>query len=334
MRIVRPGGGSDLPTGGSEVFASVGVTGTLRPDSIRIVGAETLCQKRLPLRAVGLDSDGSIRPINDLSYKPSHGWAAEYAGYFSNLGSPGSAGESALSRRNRELAELSVFRWYAVAGDASGRISAPGFGSLKSPESILPLRTERLEFGEDSNGNRRALPPIVEGVFYPGGEDLGNTAAYTLYTDAFEIDADLGVVKFAHPVVGLSATGETLPAELYLTTAFPVRNSGASVYEHEVVEESLAGASHNTGPMVVTRPDMRRRVIETYNGNGAAVSDNRAAFRKEAKAHIATLRRQWEARAGREVRYAGIVPIEPDGSREIAWSVDKDLGAETVVRRV
>lgn len=35
---------------------------------------EAACVEHVPLEAVGFDADGTVKPIDDLSYKPSAGW--------------------------------------------------------------------------------------------------------------------------------------------------------------------------------------------------------------------------------------------------------------------
>lgn len=335
VQIVAQGVGRELPVGGSQIFASEGVTAALRPGSIKLVGGETWCQTRLPLRAVGLDADGSIRPINDLSYTPSHGWSQEYESHFGNLGDPDNPAESAISRRNRALALQTVFRWYALAGDAAGGVSVPGFGWLPTPDAILPLNNFRLEIGEDTFGAPRELPPLVEGVFYPLGEDLGVTTENTLYTDDYEIDCETGIVKFTNPVIKLSASGDTQPAELYVTTSFPIRNTQTGEYHREFIEERVAGSGESTNALVITRDDICRRIIESRNVNGNVVlRDNLHDFQREAKAQAAKRKVEFESQPSREIRYAGLVPLQPDGrTKEVIWSVDKDVGAQTIVRR-
>ena len=40
------------------------------PGALLLVGGPTVFQDDLPLEAVGIDLDGTIRPINELSYAP------------------------------------------------------------------------------------------------------------------------------------------------------------------------------------------------------------------------------------------------------------------------
>ena len=67
--IVQLGVGLDLPDGSYSMDAPA-FTNLQRPDSIILVGAPNRYQILLKLEAVGEDWDGSIRPINDLSYTP------------------------------------------------------------------------------------------------------------------------------------------------------------------------------------------------------------------------------------------------------------------------
>ncbi len=45
-----------------------------RPDVLKLVTAPIRYQDTWQLEAVGLDTDGEIKPIDDLSYKPANGW--------------------------------------------------------------------------------------------------------------------------------------------------------------------------------------------------------------------------------------------------------------------
>lgn len=67
--VVRPGLGDELPDGHiSNVSPSMVAPET--PDAVQVVGDPTRWEAFLELYAVGLEWDGSIRPINELSYAP------------------------------------------------------------------------------------------------------------------------------------------------------------------------------------------------------------------------------------------------------------------------
>lgn len=67
--IVRPGIGKDLPDGHIANFTP-SLTAPETPDAVEIVGDPTRYETMFELQAVGLEWDGSIRPINELSYAP------------------------------------------------------------------------------------------------------------------------------------------------------------------------------------------------------------------------------------------------------------------------
>lgn len=69
VRIVQHGVGSDLPAGGVEHESDV-VDPPEIPDSILVVGGRTRYQVDFLLEAVGLDVDGVVKPIGQLSYAP------------------------------------------------------------------------------------------------------------------------------------------------------------------------------------------------------------------------------------------------------------------------
>jgi hypothetical protein len=73
--ITWPGNGNDLPSLDAINF-SQGIAPSEIPTSIECVGAPIVYTVALRLEAVGRDIDQSIKPINDLSYKPENGWGS------------------------------------------------------------------------------------------------------------------------------------------------------------------------------------------------------------------------------------------------------------------
>ena len=67
--IAKPGIGADLPDG-SLAKDQIGLQRPATPSGVGIIGSPTRYQVRLLLEAVGLEWDGSYRPINLLSYAP------------------------------------------------------------------------------------------------------------------------------------------------------------------------------------------------------------------------------------------------------------------------
>ena len=69
--LVAPAGfGAPLPTGLPRAAAGAAVDLPGRPAALRLVGGPTVWQDWLALEPVGLEKDGTVRPIDQLSYAP------------------------------------------------------------------------------------------------------------------------------------------------------------------------------------------------------------------------------------------------------------------------
>jgi hypothetical protein len=74
VTIVAIGQGADLPDNGQQTFISSGAQPPQMPSALTLVGGPTIYQGYLPLEAVGVDTNGQVLPIGQLSYRPSGGW--------------------------------------------------------------------------------------------------------------------------------------------------------------------------------------------------------------------------------------------------------------------
>ena len=104
------------------------------PAFLRVQGNPTIVQSTLALEAVGLDVDGSIVPIDDLSYKPAYGWEGEWPTLFEGVDAD-----------NRDLAFRSVFRWYRPTSGWDGD------GVTINDASQLELLPYCAEGGDDED---------------------------------------------------------------------------------------------------------------------------------------------------------------------------------------
>lgn len=119
IEIEVVGVGKELPVGG---FSIADNTGTIdppeRPGKLKVVGAITRFQTDFNLFPVGLDTDGKIKPIEELSYAP----PVRIVGNNIVVGWPGNDpfypfDEDFETTEVAELAKLSVFRWYRIIID-------------------------------------------------------------------------------------------------------------------------------------------------------------------------------------------------------------------------
>lgn len=139
VRVCKVGFGADLPTNGVEFMSNV-IEPPKIPDSIMVVGGKSRYQVDFLLEAVGTDIDGTIKPIDKLSYTPAVGWGQTFD-LDSERGFNGIAGWNeedvvppltppvlvkffrvgaiAPQVNPRYLARQSVYRWYRIRMDKS-----------------------------------------------------------------------------------------------------------------------------------------------------------------------------------------------------------------------
>jgi hypothetical protein len=208
------------------------------PQTIYALSSHILFEKDLLLEPVGLEPDGTIKPINELSYKPANGpasapWSKENPSVFANV-----------AEDKRELANQCIWRMYRIKGAGGFKVPTPNKYPFEASiftgadtARILPLNPTRI-------GGR---PAEVLGYFaarqtsyrnnveYPGGAfnadqwDQMQTSALNpklKFTGAFNIDEENGIVLFQGNVFRKGRAGNVidnqswLPAHIVLRTSF------------------------------------------------------------------------------------------------------------------
>lgn len=326
VQLETPGIGADLPTGG-ELDDSLTVDPPERPDRIKCVGAKVRWQVQLTLEAVGLDTDGQIKPIAELSYTPTTGWASTFPPYFANL---------ATAEANR-LARMTVYRWYRITvTDASGAgtVFLPGFGRILFIEQILPLWDETLETAVDSGDNAVAGRPrkaYLSGIY--ARADLGvhtNTAAGTSYKEPFTIDKENGIVQFSKYAFRWVATNnpsiwQVGEATLKLVTSVNVLDPYTNApicFEHE--REFDDGQTFGTPTEIIRHEEIERQIQVLYFSDGtiSGINDNQADAEAEADVFLDYAVLAYETKTPQSKTYTGLRAINCDGKvQQVTWEV-------------
>lgn len=331
------GEGEDLPENGLEINQGYGFKRSAKPDSIEVLGGPTQIQAKFKLVAVGEDTDGSIKPIDDLSYKPEGGWGGEPPESFGNtLGTYTRDGQELEAA---DLARNSVWKWYRIESFADGSwdwpVGAQPFDDegnpIPAPQSvkdILPISDALLDMVTfpEVEGALEPKPAEIEGVFYPGGEDYQNTTAGTKYSDDFSVDRARGIIKFGNPVYKVGGDGEPdTEAELYLTAVFVPKNPATKEpirYYRSVV---LPPPVQDTLPQVLKHPEISRKLIARYVGTVGFVpvqGDNIEDINAEADHYLDAAAKEYELEHSVDIEYTGIVEIPPDGKvTQVTWKV-------------
>jgi len=325
------GQGLLLPVLATLVEGSLTVDPPEPPDSFLVIGGPTRVQTRLDLEAVGLDLDGSIQRLDDLSYTPDNGWSAQTE-LFSDV------------TQTAELANClrTVFRWYRVRIDAEHPLQIPQVGRVTELAQILPLEKQLVETYVE-RGERLSRQAQVTGDFWL--ENLGSPenslpaaadseaeeARQTpVYAGSWRLLAEQGIVEFAHPVRHWDDDAEEfVPADLQLECAFGVRlaDTGAP---HRLEFEWPTGSQQGTGPAVLRRErELVLQTFETFNNEGHSIgwqtersSSGGASLEDEAQRVVTTALQAYQTSGAGDATYAGFVPLDPDGAIvQVTWTV-------------
>lgn len=240
--IIAPAGvGASLPNLGSlRESASVANT-TVVPNSVRIVGDRVRFMSFVPLEAVGMDTDDKVKPIENLSYKPSAGW--EQTTSFM-----GSVHEE-HGKEAGQLAEETVFRWYRIRDNFSDddlyknqplQFNADGV-SLQdwSPTQRGHIYNSSLDLYRDATGKalgeknlagiKQSGWIIGERVENRGNKDQGaifvTTDLSESYEEPWQYNPKTQIVKFQRPLFRIEDKEEVTKraqAKMYLYLSYNV----------------------------------------------------------------------------------------------------------------
>lgn len=206
VKICRVNQGRLLPTDGLIRYgAQADYNAT--PDELCVITDYVRFQLDFELEAVGLDIDGSIKPIDELSYKPAGGW--KDIDVYSNMGSL----DDGVAIAN--LATRSVFRWYRVKVP----FDAPIFGAVEKREQVILLGAQ--VYTENFDGVKQSRDAMVYGSYFVGSdaEPLNslNQVKYLpddiveerkadderlkqIVRSGFSIDSERAIVRFSQPI--------------------------------------------------------------------------------------------------------------------------------------
>lgn len=296
--VVKLGSGDTLPNGPWMENPSANVTYAPSPEQIRVITADARYQCLFELEAVGLEPDGSIVPVAELSYTPDpDGWEPEDPDDFSGV--TGTYTEDGISREYRDLALQSVDRWFRivrVAHDGYGyvydpggpdettfdagtaELNPPGFEDalfsgapdIETVEQLLPLLPHLNDTYEDAEYGERPQRPRVYGEWYDDTfeSETENVAPGTFWREGFDLDLDKGIVKLPRAVRYWAST-EWEPARLYLYAVCQADWVGLNRKVYYGAHQIRGGVGSPTTTLVEERLD----IIPKYNARYVPVSD-------------------------------------------------------------
>lgn len=322
LAIRQQGVGNPLPENTTLTEQQVSSNPPEVPATIRVLGAPIRYQARLSLEAVAYDTDGRIKPLEQLSYKPAGGWGKETQFFPS------------LKDEARVLALRDVFRLYRIRDMQSDLptpiISVPDGVTVEYLRQILPLAQGLVQTGPDQNGVRRRKPEAVYGTYYTGNVSLefprnSSRVDSWQYKGRFQIEAALGLVRFDDQVTRWKQdTKEFVAAELELECSFSIR-SATTGGEFRWAYSIQSGAAAAYGVDVVRREELLWEKYLSYQNNNPTTWTEKT-YRAElepisdyyARGRLA----QYVTQSGASGRYAGLQSINPDGAiSQVTWEI-------------
>jgi hypothetical protein len=138
VKVVQLGVGTTLGITDA-MMASSTIDPKTRPEYIRVRFGESLMQARFKLEAVGLDTDGTWKLLNDLSYMPTS-WDKEEPNLLPNV-------KQAEPADTYNRAVKTVYRAYRIKAFADDTLDVPDgvTGTLASITQCLPLFNRLLD---------------------------------------------------------------------------------------------------------------------------------------------------------------------------------------------
>jgi hypothetical protein len=349
--LCKRGEGRELP-GGLFLRDAPSLDVKARPPAVVCLGAETLYQVRFALEAVGIDFDGTIKPIDKLSYRPFDGWGRCWPPGFAPLVDPRSVALLPAGYRAQDalrLARESVYRTYRV------RVTGPGIeGDFKIPpggagRQIVVKRREQILLTQlrnllvtDDTGRQATAPAVCYGRYavWPAFKQGDKLIASYAQTDnqtqvhiPFDVDAAHQLIKFERAVFSINDDAEESddddavliePAKIVLETAARVADPDTMQYVRYARQRSLGPAGQDVEPAYVVREDVQYKVTAVYGDDNKFLrrETNKLSVQRRADYYLAGEVRHYQSVPAGDRTYPGVLPVFPDGAvMQVTWAV-------------
>lgn len=294
--IERMGSGASLPLPPRDDNISPLYTynQTVMPSQVAVRTGPTVFQSLINLQAVGLEADGTIRPLNNLTYMPAAGWSRQWFTTFPDV-----------AVASRHLAFQTVWRWYRLFSQES----VTGVAELQTMRNLKIM--ERLaEAHSDDFGIGRCPYAVIKGIYWPLSDLKVNTSADTKYSGSFRVIPELSLIAFEYPVV--KWTSDLLDAAtLQLWVAYNAVGADGS-YLDETVVRTVPEAITATYPRIEKRPYLKR-IRNFASPYGATNADNLFEVTAEADQYLNNVVSTYSGGPMIDMFWGGFLPINLSG---------------------
>lgn len=275
------------------------------PAYFRVEGGPVVVEGTIKLEAVGIETTGEIKPIDDLSYKPAGGWGKQHPLLFQGV-----------EEIARDSALQSVYRWFRVKSMVDDTLTVPGVGTIASANQI-----RIKDFRAKLDGSDQPYPFVVDGKYWNRTEAYKTSDTHEPVMTPCRLDIDNNLVMFDDFVCNLSADGCFTSPELYLLTAFNVEDDNGQLYRYAYTADTQ-GVVQVNAPEEQTRSIKREELYELitlkYTATDTYANPNRetnlSVINAEASSWTTSMSLPYRlVRDQKTVVYEGIVPTDVDG---------------------
>lgn len=327
VSIQKVGTGSTLPTHTQQTVLKDDTTIDVQdvPRAVLFAGGPSEFQYKFNTRAVGIDRDGSVKLINDLSYKPIRGWGKQND-VFGDI----------TDKDDLKLALKSIWRMYQIYIDPEATPVIQGIGRIEELDQILPIFNHKVETFRELSGEQKRKKAAFWGKFWKG--NIGKPLNYTENTDVpydWNIDTRLGIVEISKPIKSWNEDREEWEqAQMGFEVGFHFRDLKTGAH-HRFTKERSTGINVRTGPELVKDEETVFRWIWVFDKTNRRLpfwSDNesRTKCNQSADHYLSYAMNKYAATEAKDVVYEGLVLKQLDGAvSQIAWTFNSTSGFET-----
>ena len=324
VTIQRLGMGSPLPEmTGAKIHEIMPVVVSRKPDSIAVECGANRYQVKFELEAVGMEPDGSIKKIDDLSYKPAGGWGKQWWCDFPEV-----------SADAKDLAFRTVFRWYRIKSvGKTGGLSVSGVNEQIKSVDQFELEDVLLERGKDFDGMPQTQRGRINGEFWPQcpweevteEDDEYNSSYWRILPD------HKNIIEFDYPVLKIT-DGSYEQAKLYVTATCKIRKENGAGYISETYSRALPWLPTGAGTRLLRHHELwSSQVISSISGGAGS---NQNELMNEAYVYLDYMQQFYQSGPSQDVSYAGILPIRLDGAiAQVQWKCGVGMNARTRASR-
>lgn len=325
--VAKIGFGDGPPDGSAPKVISINqsLVTPAQPSGFRGVSSPVLFQTALALgEPVGLEVDGSLKPIDQLSYRPAGGWETIDPWDFKSLNSEYTDAATGETLYHRDLAAASVWRMYRISGQATGGYAPQAMiGSPYAPTTLKDLGPFTGDLLDRDLATGERMPAYARGTYADERLGYDNSKPNSRFPGSITIDSDKRVVSFDRPLFKYGAGDAPAPADVVLIAAYQISKDGVAVRYEYANPNTWQGIK--AGEAVDVRDDVTREIIEQRASATGQARDNLAEVDQKLNYYLTAMAAKYRQVRAANVTFGGLHAYRLGGQlRSITWQFSKN----------